>query len=178
MKKKDIVENDKTKIASVISELDQKKNEALQTAWKRVNKVHVHTTEAQTLYHTQHDSTQTYGQLSAHAHMQALRVLWLCFAVSHPPLLLQGLWLHLLHSPPRCHSQVGATRGSDSAGWAGSEGGLQRCVEGHPNWIKWGSEVGIHTGVWFLQLEGCSLVGRLWASLKLDTGLMQNTSML
>lgn len=39
MKKKDIVENDKTKIASVISELDQKKNEALQAAWKRVNKV-------------------------------------------------------------------------------------------------------------------------------------------
>ena len=50
MKKKDIVENDKTKIASVISELDQKKNEALQTAWKRVNKVHMHTTEAQTYY--------------------------------------------------------------------------------------------------------------------------------
>ncbi len=49
MKKKDIVENDKTKIASVISELDQKKNEALQAAWKRVNKVrtYVHkTTEA------------------------------------------------------------------------------------------------------------------------------------
>lgn len=42
MKKKDIVENDKTKIASVISELDQKKNEALQAAWKRVNKVHTH----------------------------------------------------------------------------------------------------------------------------------------
>lgn len=39
MKKKKIVENDKTKIAELIQELDQKKNEALQTAWSRVNKV-------------------------------------------------------------------------------------------------------------------------------------------
>lgn len=39
MKKKKIVENDKSKIAELIAELDQKKNEALQTAWKRVNQV-------------------------------------------------------------------------------------------------------------------------------------------
>lgn len=39
MKKKKIVENDKAKISELITELDQKKNEALQTAWKRVNKV-------------------------------------------------------------------------------------------------------------------------------------------
>ena len=39
MKKKRIVMNDKEKIASVIRELDEKKNEALRNAWKKVNKV-------------------------------------------------------------------------------------------------------------------------------------------
>jgi structural maintenance of chromosome 2 len=38
IKKKKIVENDKSKIAAVIAELDQKKNEALQSAWRQVNK--------------------------------------------------------------------------------------------------------------------------------------------
>ena len=51
-RKKKIVENDKAKIAELIKELDQKKNEALKTAWQKVNKVgytntlevsHVHT---------------------------------------------------------------------------------------------------------------------------------------
>ncbi|NWV14787.1 SMC2 protein, partial [Ptilonorhynchus violaceus] len=37
MKKKRIVENDKIKILAVIEELDQKKNEALDIAWKKVN---------------------------------------------------------------------------------------------------------------------------------------------
>lgn len=36
-KKKKIVENDKAKISELITELDQKKNETLQTAWKKVN---------------------------------------------------------------------------------------------------------------------------------------------
>ena len=39
LKKKKIVENDKAKIAELITELDQKKNEALQGAYERVNKV-------------------------------------------------------------------------------------------------------------------------------------------
>lgn len=39
LKKKKIVENDKAKIAELIAELDQKKNEALQGAYERVNKV-------------------------------------------------------------------------------------------------------------------------------------------
>ncbi|XP_035165873.1 structural maintenance of chromosomes protein 2 [Oxyura jamaicensis] len=38
MKKKRIVENDKKKILAAIEELDQKKNEALQIAWQKVNK--------------------------------------------------------------------------------------------------------------------------------------------
>ena len=38
-KKKKIVENDKAKISELITELDQKKNETLQTAWKKVNQV-------------------------------------------------------------------------------------------------------------------------------------------
>uniref|UniRef100_A0A8C5PNJ7 Structural maintenance of chromosomes protein n=1 Tax=Leptobrachium leishanense TaxID=445787 RepID=A0A8C5PNJ7_9ANUR len=38
MKKKRIVENDKTKILATIAELDQKKNEALNIAWQKVNK--------------------------------------------------------------------------------------------------------------------------------------------
>lgn len=38
MKKKTIVEKDKAKIAELITELDQKKKEALETAWKKVNK--------------------------------------------------------------------------------------------------------------------------------------------
>eukprot|EP00112_Aurelia_sp_Birch-Aquarium-sp1_P013858 Seg2963.2 transcript_id=Seg2963.2/GoldUCD/mRNA.D3Y31 product="Structural maintenance of chromosomes protein 2" protein_id=Seg2963.2/GoldUCD/D3Y31 len=38
MKKKKIVEDDKTKIEEVIQELDMKKNEALQKAWEQVNK--------------------------------------------------------------------------------------------------------------------------------------------
>ncbi|XP_067839676.1 structural maintenance of chromosomes protein 2 [Heptranchias perlo] len=38
MKKKRIVENDKSKILSTIEELDQKKNEALNVAWTQVNK--------------------------------------------------------------------------------------------------------------------------------------------
>ncbi|XP_068177856.1 structural maintenance of chromosomes protein 2 [Antennarius striatus] len=38
MKKKRIVENDKTKILQTIKELDQKKNEALNLAWQKVNK--------------------------------------------------------------------------------------------------------------------------------------------
>ncbi|XP_063151049.1 structural maintenance of chromosomes protein 2 [Candoia aspera] len=37
MKKKRIVENDKSKILATITELDQKKNEALNIAWKKVN---------------------------------------------------------------------------------------------------------------------------------------------
>uniref|UniRef100_A0A8C5TL28 Structural maintenance of chromosomes protein n=1 Tax=Malurus cyaneus samueli TaxID=2593467 RepID=A0A8C5TL28_9PASS len=37
MKKKRIVENDKTKILAVIEELDQRKKEALDIAWKKVN---------------------------------------------------------------------------------------------------------------------------------------------
>ena len=39
MKKRKIVLNDKIKIAAVIAELDQKKNEALKKAWEQVNKV-------------------------------------------------------------------------------------------------------------------------------------------
>ena len=39
LKKKKIVENDKAKIAELIEELDQKKNEALRGAYKRVNQV-------------------------------------------------------------------------------------------------------------------------------------------
>lgn len=38
MKKKRIVENDKAKILQTIEELDQKKNEALNLAWQKVNK--------------------------------------------------------------------------------------------------------------------------------------------
>ncbi|XP_075681731.1 structural maintenance of chromosomes protein 2 isoform X2 [Rhinoderma darwinii] len=38
MKKKRIVENDKSKILDTIEELDQKKNEALNIAWQKVNK--------------------------------------------------------------------------------------------------------------------------------------------
>ena len=38
MKKKTIVEKDKAKIAELIAELDQKKKEALASAWKKVNK--------------------------------------------------------------------------------------------------------------------------------------------
>ncbi|KAG9469047.1 hypothetical protein GDO78_021325 [Eleutherodactylus coqui] len=38
MKKKRIVENDKSKILDTIQELDQKKNEALNIAWQKVNK--------------------------------------------------------------------------------------------------------------------------------------------
>ncbi|XP_036373086.1 structural maintenance of chromosomes protein 2 [Megalops cyprinoides] len=38
MKKKRIVENDKSKILKTIEELDQKKNEALNIAWQKVNK--------------------------------------------------------------------------------------------------------------------------------------------
>ncbi|XP_071166504.1 structural maintenance of chromosomes protein 2-like [Mytilus edulis] len=38
MKKRKIVLNDKAKIAAVIAELDQKKNEALKKAWEQVNK--------------------------------------------------------------------------------------------------------------------------------------------
>ena len=39
LKKKSIVEKDKAKIAELIEELDQKKNEALEGAYARVNKV-------------------------------------------------------------------------------------------------------------------------------------------
>lgn len=37
MKKKRIVTNDKSKILSTIEELDKKKNDALNVAWKQVN---------------------------------------------------------------------------------------------------------------------------------------------
>lgn len=36
-RKKDVVENDKRKIEQVMDELDEKKREALQTTWKKVN---------------------------------------------------------------------------------------------------------------------------------------------
>lgn len=39
MKKRKIVLSDKAKIASVIAELDEKKNEALKKAYEQVNKV-------------------------------------------------------------------------------------------------------------------------------------------
>jgi structural maintenance of chromosome 2 len=38
MEKKQIIENDKAKIETVIHELDEKKNEALEVTWKKVNK--------------------------------------------------------------------------------------------------------------------------------------------
>ncbi len=38
MEKRMIIENDKAKIQAVIEELDEKKNEALKTTWKKVNK--------------------------------------------------------------------------------------------------------------------------------------------
>uniref|UniRef100_A0A452UAK8 Structural maintenance of chromosomes protein 2-like n=2 Tax=Ursus TaxID=9639 RepID=A0A452UAK8_URSMA len=38
MKKKRIVENDKSKILATIEDLDQKKNQALNIAWQKVNK--------------------------------------------------------------------------------------------------------------------------------------------
>ena len=41
LKKKSIVEKDKAKIAELINELDQKKNEALEGAYERVNKVFI-----------------------------------------------------------------------------------------------------------------------------------------
>jgi len=42
VKKRGIVLNDKAKIAAVIAELDEKKNEALQKAYQQVNKVCSH----------------------------------------------------------------------------------------------------------------------------------------
>ena len=39
MKKRQIVLNDKAKIAAVIAELDEKKNEALKKAYEQVNRV-------------------------------------------------------------------------------------------------------------------------------------------
>ena len=41
MKKRQIVLSDKAKISAVITELDQKKNEALMKAWKQVNTVSI-----------------------------------------------------------------------------------------------------------------------------------------
>lgn len=38
VEKKRIIENDKAKIEAVIRELDEKKNEALNTTWQKVNK--------------------------------------------------------------------------------------------------------------------------------------------
>ena len=42
MKKREIVLNDKAKIAAVIKELDEKKNEALKKAHAQVNRVRVY----------------------------------------------------------------------------------------------------------------------------------------
>lgn len=42
MKKKRIVENDKAKILQTIEELDQKKNEALNLAWQKVDSLFTH----------------------------------------------------------------------------------------------------------------------------------------
>lgn len=128
MKKKEIVENDKTKIASVISELDQKKNEALQAAWKRVNKVCILTsTDTRTTC-----LLTTYARARiTHVRLQYSKGYAICCSIFLPS--SKGLWLHLLHSPPWYHRQAGATGGSDSAGWPGGQGGLQWCVEGHPD---------------------------------------------
>ena len=52
MKKKRIVLNDKEKIASVIRELDEKKNEALRNAWKKVNKVRLYSSFIQCEHNT------------------------------------------------------------------------------------------------------------------------------
>ncbi len=40
-RKKEMVRSDKDKIVELIKLLDQKKNEALKTAWKKVNKVNI-----------------------------------------------------------------------------------------------------------------------------------------
>ncbi len=47
VKKKEIVENDKLKIAELITQLDHKKNEALEGAYERVNTVSLHVREDQ-----------------------------------------------------------------------------------------------------------------------------------
>jgi len=39
VRKRDIIEKDKTKIEQVITELDRKKNEALEATWQKVTKV-------------------------------------------------------------------------------------------------------------------------------------------
>ena len=64
LKKKEIVENDKSKIAELITELDRKKNEALQGAHERVNKVTHKHTHMHTYIHTCHPFFRTLVQSS------------------------------------------------------------------------------------------------------------------
>ena len=97
MKKKRIVENDKSKILQTIEELDQKKNEALNIAWQKV----IGSGESvPSRLGTLKDPTE---DLSFLPHSQYLLYVYsssLPFCLC-PPLGEQGLWLHLLHPATR-----------------------------------------------------------------------------
>ena len=95
MKKKRIVLNDKEKIASVIRELDEKKNEALRNAWKKVNKVRLFIVYAVWTQH--HFVPLPFPDTSSRAlsvNTASTLVIW-----SDPVFIVPvGFWLNILYS--------------------------------------------------------------------------------
>lgn len=125
MEKKRIIENDKRKIEAVIVELDEKKNEALNATWQKVNR------SARSGCGSRHDDDDNVDDdivvVLAHTYIDPLRV--------------QGFWFDLLHAAPRYEGQVGTSGRKDRSGWIGNEGRLWQCLEGEPERIERWSKV-------------------------------------
>ena len=137
MKKKRIVLNDKEKIASVIRELDEKKNEALRNAWKKVNKVRLFIYPVWTQHHFVPLPFPDSSSRALSVNTASTLVIW-----SDPVFIVSvGFWLHILHSSARHHSQAGSTWRANRAGRPGGESRLRQRVEGEPQWTQWRSKV-------------------------------------
>ena len=95
MKKKRIVLNDKEKIASVIRELDEKKNEALRNAWKKVNKVRLFIIYRVWTQH--HFVPLPFPDTSSRA--LSVNTAWTLVIWSDPVFIVPvGFWLNILYS--------------------------------------------------------------------------------
>ena len=95
MKKKRIVLNDKEKIASVIRELDEKKNEALRNAWKKVNKVRLFIIYPVWTQH--HFVPLPFPDTSSRA--LSVNTAWTLVIWSDPVFIVPvGFWLNILYS--------------------------------------------------------------------------------
>ena len=144
LKKKEIVENDKTKIVELIEELDQKKNEALKGAHERVNKVCMCVCVCVCVCVCGGMIRASVAR-SRQGYTMYTRVL---NGLLLPSFLPPGFWVHLLHSAARHLRLSLSLGGADSAGGARGQGGFRRSLERESSGAIRRTEVCVCVCVW------------------------------